>query len=136
VHLLVSYNPERAMLGPPPRPFARLARFATLAEAKAAVDDPPEVTASWARGRLDWYPAWDDAPRWLPAVPWYQSGSKTWMRPHRGTLLTVTHWRSGWVVFVVPYNPSPGRRKRCQLGVFTDRDQAFAAADDYILGLS
>jgi hypothetical protein len=152
IHRLVSHIPE-----------ACPARFETIIEAMAAVDDRSELTASWARGCLGWRPLLDEGYELVHAETWvavdnrpYCSNSgrrkrsdacevwsrKVWLRDPRllinkaGAVLWVAGRRDKWVVSAQIRNPNaPVRqvpRKR-KLGNFATRDQAFAAADDYIL---
>jgi hypothetical protein len=153
IHRLVSHIPE-----------ACPARFATLAQAQAAIDDPAEVKAEWSRGCLGWRPLLDEgyeiryAGTWAKEdQPFSPSGMyrkrrdaselwsrNVWLRDPRslinetGAVLWVAGRRDKWVVSAQVRDPnallSRTPRKR-KLGEFKDRDQAFGVADAYILSL-
>jgi hypothetical protein len=123
-------------------PEVHPARFASLADAKSAVDDLPEARAAWARGCLGWRPLLEENYEYFHDGTWErQRGSgELWSRKDGvDVVVWVGRERDRWVVFTWARNPKGPfiqRPRKRRLSDFADRDQAFAAADHHILKLS
>lgn len=112
-------------------------RFATAEEAMSVIDNP-RLAAAWSSGCLSWLPndpAYDLHDFWW-ATTWRRWGvthvDEAWRRDYQGggknAKVLVLHKAHEWGVVDIG-----GDRKN--LGIFYDRDAAFAAADAYIASL-